>query len=62
MSIEKTGETYYQPTCDICGDQLGTEIDFYDAVQAKKDAGWKSRKINGEWQDICTDCQERVTP
>jgi len=57
MSVEKSYGMFY-PTCDICGDALPPEHDFYDAVEAKKEAGWKSRKgENGEWQDICTDCQ-----
>ena len=58
MSIERFAG-FYTPTCDICGEELQAEFDFYDAVQAKKDAGWKSQKHNGEWQDVCTDCQER---
>jgi hypothetical protein len=57
MSINSFGDRH-TPTCDICGEELDTEFNFYDAVQAKKDAGWKSRKVNGEWEDVCTSCQE----
>jgi hypothetical protein len=35
---------------------LPAESDFYDAVAAKKAAGWKSRKVNGCWEDICDAC------
>lgn len=57
MSIERFGNIY-TPTCDRCGAELPGEFDFYDAVNAKKREGWKSRKTNGEWEDICPDCQE----
>lgn len=57
MSIE-TSKNKRTPTCDICGAELPVEDDFYDAIDAKNKAGWKSQKIGGEWCDICTDCQE----
>ena len=60
MSIEKTWNgiaPLYIPTCDICGEQLHPQYDFEDAVEAKKNAGWLSRKINGEWIDLCEDCK-----
>jgi hypothetical protein len=60
MSIEKFANTF-TPTCDICGEELPEEFDFYDAVDAKKRAGWKSQKDeNGEWEDVCPACQESV--
>lgn len=47
----------YTRSCDICGEVIPeTFPDFYDAVQFKKDNGWKSRKINGEWHDVCPEC------
>lgn len=61
MSIEKSWEgrtRVYIPTCDICGEQLAEQYDFEDAVEAKRDAGWRSKKINGEWIDLCNDCQK----
>ena len=49
----------YILVCDICGEVVDVPFDdFYDAVQFKKDNGWKSRKVNGEWKDICPECQE----
>ena len=56
MSIERDGG-YYVAVCDVCGDCLGEEDDFYAAVEAKKAAGWRSRKANGEWEDVCESCQ-----
>lgn len=47
----------YTPVCDMCGAELETQYDFDDAVEAKKNAGWKSRKLDGEWIDLCQDCQ-----
>ncbi len=63
MSIEKryeNGEQIFSPICDLCGDWLTDEYDFYDAVTAAKHAGWKSKKIAGEWRDYCPDCQKKI--
>jgi DNA repair exonuclease SbcCD ATPase subunit len=57
MSIVQS-KNKYTATCDVCGTELKEEHDFYDAVDAKKKAGWKSQKIDGEWCDFCTDCKE----
>lgn len=47
--------------CDICGECAEeTFDDFYDAVEFKKQEGWKSQKRSGEWQDVCPECQEKV--
>ena len=49
----------YHLACDVCGEEIDeTFDDFYDAVQHKKDNGWKSQKVNGEWEDVCPECQE----
>lgn len=58
MSIERE-YSKYTPACDICGMELEAEDNFQDAVDAKKVAGWKSKKQGEEWQDICLDCQRR---
>lgn len=55
MSIEKFyGQ--YTPHCDYCEKTLPGEFSFADAIQAKQDAGWERRKVDGEWLDICDDC------
>ena len=57
MSIEKDYDIYIA-VCDICGDDIGPFEDFYDAVDAKRAAGWRSRKdAHGEWLDLCPACQ-----
>lgn len=56
MSIERFYDQF-TPVCDCCEARLPGELSFYDAVRAKKDAGWISRKVDGEWEDVCTDCQ-----
>jgi len=56
--INKFGDIYIL-NCDICGEEaLEIFDDFYDTVQYKKDNGWKSQKRNGEWEDVCPECQE----
>ena len=60
MSIARCGDTY-TPTCDYCGAELSPEYDFYDAVDAKKAAGWKSVKDGTDWADYCTDCYHGIT-
>jgi Fe2+ or Zn2+ uptake regulation protein len=50
---------FYSLVCDNCGEELDEQFDdFYEAVEAKKENGWKSKKVNGEWQDICPDCAD----
>lgn len=59
MSIERDG-AFLNPTCDVCGDTLPGEFEFQDAVNAKKDAGWKSQKQpDGTWMDLCPECQDK---
>ena len=56
MSIEKFyGQ--YTPTCDHCETTLPGQPSFTAAIQAVKDAGWESRKVDGGWIHVCTDCQ-----
>lgn len=56
--IDKQSGQYYL-ICDICGEEAEeTFDDFYDAVEYKKENGWKSQKRNSGWQDVCPECQE----
>lgn len=49
----------YTLVCDICGASVDEEYKtFQDTEDARKDLGWKSRKIDGDWADICPDCIE----
>lgn len=55
---------FYVIECDECGEESEGFDDFYDAVEWKKDRsnGWRSRKVDGDWQDLCPECAEKVTP
>jgi len=56
--IDKIGGKYAL-VCDICSEGAMQKFDdFWDAVRFKRDNGWKSQKRNGEWQDVCPECQE----
>ena len=45
--------------CDNCGGEHGDSFaGFYDAVDHKKDNGWKSRRNGNEWEDVCPECLE----
>jgi len=47
-------------SCDICGSASEKEYDtFQDAIDAKKDIGWQSKKIDDQWADVCPDCLEK---
>lgn len=57
MSIEKDFG-FYTAVCDNCGEEMSGFDDFYDAVDGKKAAGWRSKKDErGEWIDLCPACQ-----
>ncbi len=58
MSIENEGGMY-SLYCDICGESASESFfEFIDAVQYKRREGWKSQKRNGEWEDVCLECQD----
>ena len=38
----------YTPVCDYCEKRLPGELSFRDALRAMWDAGWESRKQDGE--------------
>lgn len=49
---------FYSITCDVCCREYYEQFfDFYEAIEAKKRAGWKSRKdADGNWIDVCDKC------
>ena len=50
----------YILSCDICSAAAEEEYEtFQDAVDAKSDKGWKSKKIEGQWVDVCLDCLKK---
>ena len=59
--IERTGNTY-EAICDGCGDGLGAEFDFMDAVDSMKVAGWRQVPPRGavkDWYHLCPSCAGR---
>lgn len=58
MSIQRDYKVYIL-ICDICGDEAPEDFsEFDDAVEYKKEEGWKSQNYRGEWEDVCPECQE----
>ena len=58
MSIEKEYQKYFI-ACDYCDATNGEYETFEDAVEAKEKLGWKSRKdADGDWVDLCIECQK----
>ena len=56
--IDKEGDLFIL-YCDICGDAADEDFfEFCEAVNYKKQTGWKSQWHQGEWRDICPECQE----
>lgn len=52
-------EVYFNqhtPVCDYCGKRLAGESSFRNAMIAMREAGWRSRKRDGEWIHVCNDC------
>ena len=57
MSINNYSGVYVL-VCDNCGEEPDGFSSFEAAVEAKNDYGWKSRKVNGSWEDWCDECLE----
>jgi len=59
MTIERFESGFgYVVHCDFCDEELylmDSEY-FQDALREMKEYGWKSRKENDEWVNICPDC------
>lgn len=47
----------YTLECDCCGRYHSNFDTFADALDYAKDMGWEKKKENGEWINICEDCQ-----
>ena len=45
-------------SCDVCGASVVPFDNFQEAVDYKKENGWKSQRYEGQWEDICPECQE----
>lgn len=54
--IQRTNNGY-ELICDECGYSVTGMDTFDEAVEYKKEDGWKSMRQDGEWKDVCQDCQ-----
>lgn len=60
MSIERHrtySGTYYIGVCNNCGSETSEAETREKAREAMREDGWKHSRNDGEWQDICPDCQ-----
>lgn len=55
--IQQEYKKYYI-VCDNCEIQSTAFDSFNEAVDGKAEAGYSSRKIDGQWTDICDECSE----
>lgn len=56
MAIEKE-EGKFILYCDVCGETADRPFaEFQDAVNHKKENGWRSRLEKDGWVDICPEC------
>jgi Fe2+ or Zn2+ uptake regulation protein len=60
MGIRRSNETSGMVAqCDQCFDIVDFEDgeDFEQAKIAIDADGWKTKRVDGKWQNICPDCQ-----
>lgn len=56
--IQREGKHDFALICDICSEPTEENFeDFWQAVKFKQNNGWKSQKRDGEWEDVCPECQ-----
>lgn len=54
-----TTNTKYYRICDVCGKHGPYAENYNAAIDEAKKAGWtRIKNSNGEWKDICPECQE----
>ena len=45
--------------CDVCGEKVEISFRTFDEIiNYKKRNNWKSQRRNGEWEEVCPECQE----
>jgi len=46
--------------CDTCGELFDTNFhDWVAAWNLAKREGWRSKKVNNEWEHVCPECENR---
>lgn len=59
--VSRNYDRYYL-TCDVCDTDADQEFDeFAEAVEFKRENGWRSRKTAGHWEDLCPDCSKEAS-
>lgn len=48
--------------CGLCSESanLSEALSWDDALHMSREAGWRSRQINGSWDNICPACLETI--
>ena len=45
--------------CDICGTTHRYKFNSFNEAKTEADSdGWKFKKVDGEWESYCPDCQK----
>jgi Fe2+ or Zn2+ uptake regulation protein len=58
MGIDVDGKVMHL-YCDVCGEKTEMSFRTFDEIiNYKKRNNWKSQRRNGEWEEVCPECQE----
>ena len=50
---------HYIVACDVCTNEIDKTFEtFQGAVDGRKEEGYETLLISGQWVDICPECQE----
>ena len=55
MSIRKHDGCYILNCC-VCNNATVAVMDYDAAMWHKRENGWRARRVDGEWWDVCPDC------
>ena len=59
MTIERDGQGQIEFTCDDCGTESFGPADSFEVLKEDAyQAGWRTHKRDGEWQQACPQCVE----
>lgn len=61
MTVERNKDNELEIECDSCGevDALDTKR-FAEVQEKKREIGWESRQVSGNWLDLCPSCLEKI--